>query len=224
MNPTNIMLTVLAVVATAGSVAPNAARAQDATAAVEITPAAAREAEFVATTRCATCHGPQGQSQSPIYPALGGQKAWYIDEQLHLFKAQTRADPYARAFMWGMAAQLTDLQIAALADYYSKQMPFASKPEPFSGAKGAALIAQGKSVYQNGVAETGVAPCSACHQEDASGSDQFPRLAGQHASYLAKQLKALRLGTREQVVMNGVAGPLKDSDIDAVARYLESLH
>ena len=225
MKYTTIKLTFLAAItAAAASVLSTAAMAQDAAPAVEVTPAAAQEAEFTATTRCAICHGQQGQSISPIYPALAGQKAWYIDEQLHLFKAQTRADPYARAIMWGMAAQLTDLQIAALAAYYGKQTPFYSKPAPFSGAKEAALANQGKSIYKDGIAATGVAPCSACHQDDASGTDQFPRLAGQHASYLTKQLKALRSGSRDQVVMNGIAGPLKDSDIVAVSQYLESLH
>lgn len=222
MNSTKIKLTILSVVASAASMMTIAARAQDA-APVEVTPAAASEAEYVATTRCATCHGQQGMSINPIFPALAGQKAWYIDEQLHLFKSQQRADPYARAFMWGMAAQLTDLQIAALADYYSKQKPFASQPEKFAGDVGA-MVAKGKDIYANGIAATGVAPCSACHQEDAGGSDQFPRLAGQHASYLTKQLKALRIGTREQIVMNGVAAPLKDADIEAVSRYLESIH
>ncbi|MFI4889272.1 MAG: c-type cytochrome [Steroidobacterales bacterium] len=201
-----------------------AALAQDTPAAVEVTPAAAQEAEFTATTRCGLCHGPQGHSISPIYPALGGQKGWYIDEQLHLFKAQTRRDPYARGYMWGMAAQLDDLQIAALADYYSKQTPFVSAPAPFSGSANAALVAKGQSVYNDGVPANGVAPCAACHQADASGSDQFPRLAGQHASYLLKQLRAFHSGSREQVVMNGIVGPLQESDMKAVAAYLESIH
>jgi len=192
--------------------------------AAAVTPEAARAAEYLAVTKCGLCHGPQGQSISPIYPALAGQKAWYILEQLQLFKAQTRADPYARGYMWGMAAQLDDTQMAALADYFSKQTPFASSPAPFTGSSAAADVTLGKSIYNEGVAATGVAPCSACHQADAGGSDQFPRLAGQHASYLRKQLIALRSGSREQIVMNGVAAPLKDSEIKAVALYLESIH
>jgi cytochrome c553 len=224
MSSTKIKYTALAVITAAVSILSTAAIAQDAPAAVEVTPAAAQEAEYTAVTRCAWCHGPQGHSISPIYPALAGQKAWYIVEQLQLFKAQTRADPYARGIMWGMAAQLTDLQMAALADYFSKQTPFASAPAPFSGASAAAAIAQGKSIYNDGVAATGVAPCAACHQADAGGSDQFPRLAGQHASYLIKQLKAFHSGSREQAVMNGIVGPLKEPEMTAVALYLESLH
>jgi len=216
-------MTILATVASAMAlVAASTAMAQEAAPAV--TPAAAAAAENLAYTKCQLCHGPQGHSISPIYPALAGQKAWYIVEQLTAFRARTRGDPYARGMMWGIGAALDDTQIAALADYYSKQTPFASAPAPFSGAKAAAAVAQGKSIYNDGVAATGVAPCSACHQADAGGSDQFPRLAGQHASYLLKQLKAFHSGLREQVVMNGIVGPLQVSEMNAVALFLESMH
>jgi cytochrome c553 len=216
-------MTILATLASAAMalVAGSAAMAQDAAPAA-VTPAAAADAEFLAYTKCALCHGPQGNSISPIYPALAGQKAWYILEQLQAFRAQTRADPYARGMMWGIASNMSDTQMAALADYFSKQTPFASAPAPFINV--AALAERGKSVYNEGVPANGVAPCSACHQADAGGSDQFPRLAGQHASYLIKQLKALRSGSREQIVMNGIAAPLQEPDMQAVAYYLESLH
>ena len=219
MKSTKIKITVLSVIGAAAiSMLSTAALAQDAPAAVA--PADAAAAEYVATTRCEWCHGPQGNSISPIYPALAGQKAWYILEQLQLFKAQTRADPYARGYMWGMAAQLDDTQMNALADYFSKQAPFGGQAVPFSNGD----VARGKSVYTEGVAANGVAPCSACHQDDASGNDQFPRLAGQHASYLLKQLRAFHSGSREQVVMNGIVATLQEDDMKAVAAYLESLH
>jgi len=212
-------LTVLAIAASAALFSMSAARAQDA--APEVSPADAAWAENMAVTKCQWCHGPQGHSISPIYPALAGQKAWYIVEQLQLFKAQTRADPYARGYMWGMAAQLTDTQMNALAAYFSKQTPFGGQKVPFQNA---ADVSHGKSVYTEGVAANGVAPCSACHQDDASGNDQFPRLAGQHASYLQKQLRAFHSGSREQVVMNGIVATLQEPEMEAVAAYLESLH
>jgi cytochrome c553 len=155
---------------------------------------------------------------------LAGQKAWYVLAQLQAFKARTRADHYARGMIWGMAAQLDDTQMTALADYYSKQTPFASMPTPFSGSSAAAKIAHGKSVYNDGDPDHGVPPCAACHLGDASGSEQFPRLAGQHASYLLKQLRALNTDSRQQVVMNGVAAPLHVPEMEAVSLYLESLH
>jgi cytochrome c553 len=190
-----------------------------------VAPADAQWAEFKAITTCAWCHSVRGYSINPIFPALAGQKAWYLREQLTAFRQQTRADPYARGFMWGMSAQLTDTQINALAAYYAKQSPpFASRPAPFSGSKAAAAIQVGKGIYNDGIAAKGVPPCSACHQGDAAGNDQFPRLAGQHALYTQKQLIALHGGSREQVVMNGVAAPLERPDMNAVALYLESLH
>jgi len=212
----------------AASAAISLLSASAATAKVLQTPLAtaspAEAAEYLAYSKCQLCHGPQGHSISPIYPALAGQKAWYIVEQLQAFRDHSRGDPFARGIMWGMASQLDDTQIAALADFYSKQTPFASDPAPFLGSYIAGQVAKGKSIYNEGIAATGVPPCSACHQGDAAGNDQFPRLAGQHAAYLIKQLIALHNGTRVQVVMNGVAAPLKDEDMKAVAYYLESIH
>src|ERR1039457_546186 len=227
MKSTKIKMTVLAVAAAAAiTLLARVASAQDAAAAPpEVAPGHREWAEHKAITPCAWCHGPQGRSISPIYPALAGQKAWYILEQLQAFKAQTRRDPYAMGMMWGMAAQLTETQMIALADYFSKQSPpVASRPSPFSGSKAAAAIQVGQGIYKNGIEAKGVPPCSACHQDDAAGNDQFPRLAGQHALYTQKQLIALHGGSREQVVMNGVAAPLERPDMNAVALYLESLH
>jgi cytochrome c553 len=224
---------ILATVATAALsfLSSSAVLAQDAAAALSgpqpNAPVSADWAEKKAVTTCQWCHGPAGHSQNPVYPALAGQKAWYIVEQLHAFRDRTRGDPYARGMMWGMAAQLTDNQIVALADYFSKQTPFTSSPAPFlpfQGSKIAAGVQAGKGIYNDGIAATGVPPCAACHQAAAEGSDQFPRLAGQHASYLTKQLIALHNGTREQAVMNGIAAPLKADDMTAVSLYLESLH
>jgi cytochrome c553 len=224
MKTTRMAVFVAAASAAVSLLSASVASAQDAAAAPVVAADDAVAAEFTAITKCAWCHGPQGHSTSPIYPALAGQKAWYILEQLQAFRAQTRADPYARGMMWGMAAQLDDTQMTALADYYSKQTPFASMPAPFTGSSAAAKIAHGKSVYNDGDPDHGVPPCAACHLGDASGSEQFPRLAGQHASYLLKQLRALNTGSRQQVVMNGVAAPLHVPEMEAVSLYLESLH
>ncbi|MGD0505828.1 MAG: c-type cytochrome [Steroidobacteraceae bacterium] len=224
MNTKQLILATLATAAIS-LMSASAAVAQDASAAPAPIPAAdAAWAEKKVVTTCQWCHGAQGHSISPIYPALAGQKAWYVIEQLQAFRARTRADPWARGIMWGMAAQLTDAQIAALADYFSKQTPFYSTLAPAFDVPKTAEIQEGKSIYNDGVAATGVPPCSACHQAAAEGSDQFPRLAGQHASYLTKQLIALHNGTREQIVMNGIAAPLTVPQMEAVSVYLESLH
>src|SRR6202043_345784 len=70
---------------------------------------------------CGTCHGVNGRSVSPTFPNLAGQTATYIETQLKAFKDQSRADPDAQAYMWGMAAQLSDATISGLAKYFSQQ-------------------------------------------------------------------------------------------------------
>jgi cytochrome c553 len=174
-------------------------------------------AERVAIGTCATCHGPQGHSYSPKFPVLSGQHAKYLVAQLQAFKAQTRGDPDALGYMWGMAAPLGDEQMAALADYYSRQIPVAGP----TGA--AALITRGKDIYQNGDSAAGVPPCAARLGAAAAGTDDYPRLAGQHVQYLMKQLRSFQNNMRNVAVMHGVAQGLQRDDMEAVGTYLQSL-
>ena len=174
-------------------------------------------AERVAVGTCATCHGPRGHSLSPKFPVLAGQHANYLVAQLQAFKAQTRGDSDALGYMWGMAAPLNDELMASLADYYSRQAPMAGP----TGA--AALIARGQDIYQKGDPAAGVPPCGACHGPGAAGTDDYPRLAGQHVQYLIKQLRSFQNNMRNVAVMHGVAQGLQLNDMEAVATYLQSL-
>ncbi|MFI4868579.1 MAG: c-type cytochrome [Steroidobacterales bacterium] len=174
-------------------------------------------AERIAVGTCATCHGPRGHSFSPKFPVLAGQHPGYLLAQLQAFKAQTRGDPDALGYMWGMAAPLDDEVMASLADYYSRQTPVAGPSAP------AALVARGKEIYQNGDATAGVPPCAACHGPDAAGTNDFPRLAGQHVQYLMKQLRSFQNNMRNVAVMHGVARGLQVNDMQAVASYLQTL-
>src|SRR5258705_6515022 len=119
--------------------------------------------------------------------------------------------------MWGMAAPLDEDMIEALAAYYSVQVPGQGR------AGNAAEIACGADIYTNGVAAEGIPPCIACHGPGAAGSEDFPRLAGQHAQYLLKQLRSFKSNLRNVAVMHGVAKDLQAKETSAVAAYLESL-
>jgi cytochrome c553 len=174
-------------------------------------------AERVAVGTCASCHGPQGHSISPKFPVLAGQHASYLVAQLQAFKAQTRGDPDALGYMWGMAAPLDGPLMAGVADYYSRQTPW-------PGPRGElALITRGKDIYQNGDSAEGVPPCAACHGAGGAGTDANPRLAGQHVQYLIKQLRSFQNNMRNVAVMHGVARGLQLADMQAVATYLQSL-
>ena len=172
-------------------------------------------AHYVAVTVCGICHGHDGNSTFPKFPRLAGQKADYLAAQLKAFRAQTRGDPDAIAYMWGMSAQLDDGTIDALAAWYAAQ------PAVYDTRGDATLIAEGREIYLKGVSAQGVPACSTCHGADAHGTAQFPRLAGQHGSYILKQLASFQSNMRNVAVMHGVALNLGSPEMKAVAAYLE---
>jgi cytochrome c553 len=180
-------------------------------------PADAASALKTTIESCATCHGVKGRSVSPTFPNLAAQQAPYIELQLKAFKDQSRADPDAQAYMWGMASQLSDATISALAGYFSAQ--------PAGPARGgnSALIAQGKHVFEEGVPARQIPPCATCHGAHAEGNAVFPRLAGQHAPYLLKQLLVIQSVLRTAPVMHGVIKDLTKDQMQAVVAYLESI-
>lgn len=172
-------------------------------------------AEKVAITVCGTCHGKTGTNTEPKFPVLAAQNANYLVAQLKAFHAQTRGDPDAIAYMWGMAAELDEPSMSALAEYYSAQ-----KPEARTAAN-SSVISTGKDIYEHGIASAGVPACSICHGPDAHGLKDFPRLAGQHAQYILKQLASFQSNMRNVAIMHGVAQNLRLPEMDAVAAYLE---
>jgi len=181
----------------------------------------ATDAEHVALQNtiqnCAICHGSTGRSVSPTFPNLAGQSAPYIVLQLNAFKNQTRADPDAQAYMWGMASQLSEATINSLADYFAAQSPAPGR----SG--NATLIGQGKKLFDEGIPAGGVPACASCHGQHAEGMAMFPRLAGQHAPYLYKQLLVIQSVLRTAPVMHGVIKDLSKDQMQSVVAYLESI-
>jgi cytochrome c553 len=166
---------------------------------------------------CGTCHGVNGRSVSPTFPNLAAQLAPYIELQLKAFKDQTRADPDAQAYMWGMASQLNDSMISALAGY------FAAQPAAPGKAGNSALIAQGKHLFEEGVPARQILPCASCHGAHAEGLALFPRLAGQHAPYLLKQMLVIQSALRTAPVMHGVIKNLTKDQMLSLVAYLESI-
>ena len=66
--------------------------------------------------------------------------------------------------------------------------------------------------------------CVTCHGRNGIGtSPMFPNLAGQKSLYMIQQLEQFRSGARKSEVMNVVAKPLTDEEIEALANYYESL-
>ncbi len=182
--------------------------------AAEVDPAAVQTANEI----CSKCHGPNGASQSALFPRLAGQQAAYLDQELKLFRSRGRADPHAQAYMWGIAGPLTDEQIKGLADYFAAQPPVKGDP-----ADDPALAAKGKQIFDHGVEARGIPVCADCHGKDAVGNDTIPRLAGQHRDYLVTQMQAFRGLLRENETMHENTKNMTDGDVRALAEYLSSL-
>ena len=175
-------------------------------------------AQTLAAQVCSNCHGLDGNSVSPNFPRLAAQQKNYFVAQLKGFRSHNRADPAGFEYMWGLSRSLTDSQIDGLADYYAQQKP------ALAAATDDGRVASGRELYQQGIPAKNVPPCMSCHGAEGKGSDQFPRVAGQHADYLVKQLTIFqRTDERpEGNVMKVVAHGMTSSDMQNVAAYLQT--
>jgi cytochrome c553 len=90
-------------------------------------------------------------------------------------------------------------------------------------APAVADVAAGQRLFRAGAG--GTPACAPCH-DPAQATDAVPgtpRLAGQQAGYLIKELKSFRSGVRRDRVMTPAAAPLSDAQIADVAAYLSGL-
>jgi cytochrome c553 len=168
------------------------------------------------TRECSTCHGARGISVSPTFPNLAGQQAEYVEAQLKAFRDRSRADPHAQAFMWGMAAQLTDDAIKEIAAYFAAQPPAAGTPAD------SVETAAGMKIFTDGIDAQNVPPCQTCHGDKAQGSGAFPRLAGQRRGYLEKQLESFAANLRANEIMHENSKNLTALEISQVAAFLSA--
>ena len=170
---------------------------------------------------CSTCHGIDGNSVSPNFPRLAGQMPDYTIEQLKAFRGHSRSDPAGFEYMWGLSRHLTDAQIEGLAAYFASRAPMPNTETPVSPG----LATAGREIFEKGILSASVPPCAGCHGASAQGNEKFPRLAGQHADYLVKQLGVFqRTDERpEGAVMKVIAHQLTEANIAAVSAYLQSV-
>jgi cytochrome c553 len=168
---------------------------------------------------CTACHGPEGNSVSPMWPNIAGQNAPYLLTQLKAFKEGSRSDP----LMSAQAMMLSDQDMADLAVY------FESLPGAAQSVKDASTVSRGEALYRGGNIENGVSACLACHGPTGSGNPaaKYPALKGQHADYTAKQLNDYASGARvsdgKTRIMRDIAERLSKEDIAALSSYVQGL-
>lgn len=172
------------------------------------------DARRLAQAVCATCHDADGNSANPTYPRLAGQQASYIAKQLREFVRGNRSHEQ----MSPVASQLKPDDIAEIAAYFSAKTPSPGKPgDPVATERGRAL-------YREGNADAGLPACDGCHGPDAGGSPRFPRLSGQHPSYIFKQLSDIKHGRRRSSpLMQAVAERMTEDEMHAASIYLGGL-
>lgn len=168
---------------------------------------------------CAGCHGGDGNSAVASFPKLAGQNVRYLVKQMQDIKSGARSVPAMTGLLGDKSAQ--DMQ--DIAAYFSSQFPSI-------GAADKDLVELGEKIYRAGSKESGVSACAACHSPTGKGNAMagFPSLGGQHADYIATQLRAFREGERtndgDARMMRSVAFRLTNKEIDAVASYISGLH
>lgn len=180
-------------------------------------------AQSIVKEVCSACHGSDGNSSTPVNPAIAAQPAEYITRQLTHFQSGIRVNPV----MQGMAAALKPEEMKALGLYFAQQ-----KPKGLA-AKDAALVTAGQKLYRGGDTAAGIPACAACHAPNGAGVPKnYPRLAGQYADYTYAQLKAFKAGERgadkDGKDVNGrimvmIADKMSDAQMKAIAEYTSGL-
>lgn len=176
---------------------------------------------------CGACHGADGNSQAPTFPKLAGQSEKYLIKQMEDIKSGARVVPE----MTGQLDNLSKVDFENIAAYYAGQKM------TLAGAKDdKELLALGEKIYRGGNAEAQVPACTGCHSPTGAGNAPagFPQLGGQHADYIAKQLRDFRTGAEyadkgrrndgDARTMRAGVARMSDREIEAVANYISGLH
>lgn len=179
--------------------------------------AGSKEAGQAKSATCAACHGADGNSLNPEWPSLAGQHETYIVRQLQAFHGGQRQN----VLMSPMAAILSAEDMADLAAYFSSQTLRGGEADP-------AKLALGERVFRSGNLRAQTAACAGCHGPTGLGNAPaaWPSIQGQHATYVAAQLRAYKSGARNtdpNQMMRNVAASLSEEEIDAVASYVQGL-
>lgn len=168
---------------------------------------------------CKTCHGLSGEGYRGYFPMprLAGQQPKYIENQLRAFIERRRVNPV----MFNVAHVLTPSTLAALSAHFSRL-----NPAPFGGAPKDHL-GLGKTIYEQGLPESNVPACSACHGPEGKGHEEIPRLAGQLYPYTLKALtywgkERGQSGSRDDAsaIMVPTTHNLTREQMAAIAAYL----
>jgi cytochrome c553 len=192
----------------------NPIRTKFAVVAMSFVAAAPVLADELAVGNCTWCHGTSAQGFS-VAPRLAGQQPDYVVDQLRSFAAHRRDDFLAAKYMWSATAHLDPLNARDLATYFSGLPPRAADDGD------SALVAEGKTIFENGVPDENIVACQACHGPEGQGIREIPRLGGLSSSYVQHRLEAWSEGYDASAApMPKVARSMSANQVAAVASFL----
>ena len=156
---------------------------------------------------CLACHGEKGQSIIPEVPSLGAQPAFYLSVQLLMFRERMRNNEPMNELLKGMSDDDLRRMATALTKLPGPK-PAAAPSDPARMERARLLIQQHR--------------CNFCHNQDFSGEENAPRLAGQREDYLVKALRDYKSNSRRayDASMADVMHPLTDADLLDLAHFL----
>lgn len=178
---------------------------------------------------CEGCHGKNGAGDADFgpdaafgTPAMRGLSQDYMVVQLEAYRNGTRVHPE----MSPMVSLLSAEDGKALSAHFAALPVPEPVAAPVSAKFSTQLISQGETIAVKGVGGDASTACAMCHQPKGVGAGAaFPRLAGQNAVYISRQLDAWRKGERKDpagLMMATIARKLSPQDIEAVAAYYEA--
>jgi cytochrome c553 len=160
---------------------------------------------------CKACHLTGTVASTSVIPNIWGQSEGYIYIELRDFKSGARNAP-EDATMHGFAAAMSDADMLEVAKYASTQ------PWPK-----VAPVSTDATLLKKGATATALVGCGGCHFNDWKGYSANPRIGGQATAYLAQTIRQFRSGARANSPgMSDLVRTLDESDIDAVAAYLNA--
>jgi cytochrome c553 len=182
------------------------------------------------TERCLECHGVAGEGQGfsngteGKFAKLGGQYPAYIVKQIQDFRSGKRK----HEFMKMMATGISDTDLADIAAYFATLPSLAgTQRAPTAAASEATAHPAARQLYAQGDPARKLPACVACHGEGGKGvAGVAPVIGGQGQRYLEQQLQDWRNGSRSNSVggvMNQLAAPLTDAEIESLARYVSEM-
>lgn len=160
---------------------------------------------------CAYCHGADGHSAAARFPRLAAQPPAYLSKQLRDFRAGRRGND--DGVMQDNAATLAEADVDRVAAHFAAQTP---QPRDESKALPQFFV-RGDPVRR-------IASCAGCHGDEGEGRGESPRLGGQHAAYLQKQLNDFAAGKRRNDpgagLHRGFAKALRAAEIKSLSEAL----